>query len=232
MQFFSHAKWQIICVYQWVKNSSFNIFTSCGKSHLHNMENMENMLPHIFIKYTLLLGWIPFWIWIDIWWVCKYKRWYKLCDIAWRLASVLLEIAIRRWVQCGHKEMDMIRNDTQVGCDIKQCSFGTKGHCVPKWISPSPLHHHRQAWTIVTWQDKSMLFFFFLYTKFWPSHPNVAIEMETHPTRQHYPILYCSPGIVLWCCDPYIKQSSKLCLKWFIQMNRAGQLHNVVFTCC
>lgn len=161
MQFFSHAKWQIICVYQWVKNSSFNIFTSCGKSHLHNMENMENMLPHIFIKYTLLLGWIPFWIWIDIWWVCKYKRWYKLCDIAWRLASVLLEIAIRRWVQCGHKEMDMIRNDTQVGCDIKQCSFGTKGHCVPKWISPSPLHHHRQAWTIVTWQDKSMLFFFF-----------------------------------------------------------------------
>ncbi len=31
---------------------------------------------------------------------------------------ILLEVAIRRWVHCSHKGMDMVSNNTQVGCDV------------------------------------------------------------------------------------------------------------------
>ncbi len=31
---------------------------------------------------------------------------------------ILLEVAIRRWVHCSHKEIDMVSNNTQVRCGI------------------------------------------------------------------------------------------------------------------
>jgi len=31
---------------------------------------------------------------------------------------ILLEVAIRGWVHGGHKGMDVVRNDAQVGCGI------------------------------------------------------------------------------------------------------------------
>ncbi len=32
--------------------------------------------------------------------------------------SLSLEVPIRRWVHCSHKEMDMVSNNTLVGCAI------------------------------------------------------------------------------------------------------------------
>ncbi len=39
-----------------------------------------------------------------------------LSFVAWCI--ILLEVAIRRWVHCSHKGMDMVSNNTQVGCGI------------------------------------------------------------------------------------------------------------------
>ena len=38
-------------------------------------------------------------------------RWFELCDMA-------CYSAIKRWVHCGHKGMDMVSNNTQVGCGV------------------------------------------------------------------------------------------------------------------
>ncbi len=35
--------------------------------------------------------------------------------------------SIRRRVHCSHKGMDMVSNNTRVGCGVWQCSIGTKG---------------------------------------------------------------------------------------------------------
>jgi len=48
---------------------------------------------------------------------------------------ILLEVAIRGWVHGGHKGMDMVRNNAQVGCAKKKCANKT---------SPTPSHHHHQ----------------------------------------------------------------------------------------
>lgn len=143
---------------------------------------MENVLPHTFtghfFRCTLLLDYY-FWIWTDICWLCKYKRWSQLCDRTWCPAGVLLEITIRRWVHCDHKDMDMIRNNTRVGCDIKQWSFGTKGHYVrQKRISPSSLHNRQQPDQLLHGRTNRWFcaFFFFCFVFFTPNS-DPAIQM-------------------------------------------------------
>ena len=44
----------------------------------------------------------------------KKPVWDDLSFVTWHI--ILLEVAIWRWVHCGHKAMDMINNNTQVGC--------------------------------------------------------------------------------------------------------------------
>ncbi len=41
-------------------------------------------------------------------------------EMIWALwpCIILLEVAIRRWVNCSHKGMDMVSNNTQIGCGI------------------------------------------------------------------------------------------------------------------
>ncbi len=78
---------------------------------------------------------------------------------------------------------------------FKRCSIGTKvpkvcQEDIPHTITPPP------AWTVETRQDGSMLSCF--YTKLWPFHLNVAAEIETHQTRQRFPIFYC-PVLVSLC---------------------------------
>ncbi len=34
------------------------------------------------------------------------------------LSLILLEVAIRRWVNYSHEGMDMVSNNTQVDCDV------------------------------------------------------------------------------------------------------------------
>ncbi len=66
--------------------------------------------------------------WIEIWWLWRtfelselivmFKKpvWDGLSFVTWCI--ILLEVAIRRWVYCSHKGMDMVSNNTQVGCGI------------------------------------------------------------------------------------------------------------------
>ncbi len=66
--------------------------------------------------------------WIEIWWLwrpfelsevivmLKKTVWDKLSFVAWCI--ILLEVAIRRWVHCSRKGMDMVSNNTQVGCGV------------------------------------------------------------------------------------------------------------------
>ncbi len=63
-------------------------------------------------------------------------------------------VAIRRWVHWSHKGMDMVSNNTHVGCGVML--IGTKGpkvcqENIPHTITPPP------AWTFETRQDGSML---------------------------------------------------------------------------
>jgi len=61
-----------------------------------------------------------------------------------------LEVAIRGWGHGGHKGMDMVRNNAQVGRSFKQSPIGTKGpevcqENIPYTITPPP-----PACTVVT----------------------------------------------------------------------------------
>ncbi len=42
--------------------------------------------------------------------------WYDLSFVTWCI--ILLEVVIRRWVHCNHKGMDMVSNNTEVGCGV------------------------------------------------------------------------------------------------------------------
>ncbi len=80
-------------------------------------------------------------------------RWFELCDMVHYPAGS----SIRQWVHCSHKGMDMVSNNTRVGCGVWQCSIGTKGpkmyqENIPHTITPPP-----PAWTVETRQDGSML---------------------------------------------------------------------------
>lgn len=44
----------------------------------------------------------------------KKPSWDDLHFVNWCI--ILLEAGIRSWVHCGHKDMDMMSNNTQVGC--------------------------------------------------------------------------------------------------------------------
>lgn len=48
--------------------------------------------------------------------------WEDLSIVSWFI--ILLEVAIRRWVHCDHKETDMVSNNSEE--EWKWCSVGTK----------------------------------------------------------------------------------------------------------
>ncbi len=84
----------------------------------------------------------------------KKPVWNDLSFVTWCI--ILLEVAIRRWVHCSHKGMDMVTKNIQAVA-FKQCSIGTKGaklsqENIPHIITPKP-----PAWTVETRQDGSML---------------------------------------------------------------------------
>ncbi len=77
---------------------------------------------------------------------------------------------------------------------FKRCSIGTK--CAKK-ISPTPLHHHHQPEPLR--QGRTDPCFHVLYTKFWLYHLNVAAEIKTHQTRQHFSnLLLSNVGDPVW----------------------------------
>ncbi len=67
---------------------------------------------------------------------------------------------------------------------FKQCSIDTKGPKVCQQNIPTPLHHHHQPEPLR--QVRMDPYFHVLYAKFWPYHLNVAAEIKTYQTRQHF----------------------------------------------
>lgn len=55
---------------------------------------------------------------------------------------MLPDAAIKRCAHCVHRVMDMVSNNTQLGCGIYTRLRGTR--CAKK-ISPTPSHHQHQA---------------------------------------------------------------------------------------
>ncbi len=137
---------------------------------------------------------------------------------------ILLEVAIRRWVHCSHKGMDMVSNNT-ITNDAKLELRGPK--CAKK-ISPAPLHHHHQPEPLR--QGRMDPCFRVIYDKFWPYHLKVAAEIETLKTRQRFSNLLLSnfgepvrilasistPGVVFCCCSPSAAGIAVLCVqRWY-----------------
>ena len=83
--------------------------------HIHDANLPFHHIPKVFY-------------WIEIWWLWRpleyselivmFKKpvWDDLSFVTWHV--ILLEVAIRRWVHCGHKGMDIVSNNTQVGCGV------------------------------------------------------------------------------------------------------------------
>lgn len=49
---------------------------------------------------------------------CLRNQFEMICENFVRWSIILLRAVIRRWVDCSHKGMDMVNNNTQVGCGV------------------------------------------------------------------------------------------------------------------
>ncbi len=113
--------------------------------------------------------------------------------------------SIRRLVHCSHKGMDMVSNNTQVGGRLNDAQLVLRCPKCAKKISPH--HHHHQPEPLR--QGRMDPCFHVLYAKFWPYHLNVAAEIETHQTRQHFSNLLLSNfGEPVWIV------ATVSCLSW------------------
>ncbi len=117
-----------------------------------------------------------------------------------------------------------------------QCSIGTKGPKVCQENIPHTLHHHQPE---PLRQGRINPCFHVLYAKFWPFHLNVAAEIETHQTRQHFynlllsnfgepvfPVLSWQERHLVWssAAVAHLLQGSTCCAF------RDGVLYNLVVT--
>ncbi len=109
----------------------------------------------------------------------KKPVWDDLSFVTWWI--ILLDVH-QKSVLCSHKGMDMVSSP--------KCA---------KKISPTSLHTPPAAWTAETRQDGSMLSC--SLRQILTLHLNVAAEIKTHQTRQHFPIFYCSVLVIL--CELY-----------------------------
>ncbi len=112
----------------------------------------------------------------------KKPVWDYLMFVIWCI--IQLEVAIRRWVHCSHKGMDMVSNNTQVAWCLNDAQLVLRGPKCAKNIFPTLLYHHHQP---EPWRQGMIdPCFHVLYAKFWPYYLNVTAEIETHQTRQHF----------------------------------------------
>ncbi len=109
---------------------------------------------------------------------------------------------------------------------FKQCSIGTK--CAKNIFPPTLLHHHQPEPLRQCGMDPC---FHVLYTKFWPYHLNVAAEIETHQTRQRFPIFYCP--ILESLCKLYPPFPVLSWQEWHPVWSSAAEAHLLQgSTCC
>ncbi len=95
---------------------------------------------------------------------------------------------IRRWVHCSHKGMDMVSNNTQVDCGVlNNPQLVLRGPKCAKKISPTPLHHQQPEPLRQGRMDPCCTLHQILTL-----HLNVAAEIETHQTKQHFSNLLLS----------------------------------------
>ncbi len=103
--------------------------------------------------------------------------------------------SIRRWVHGVIKGWHgQQQYSGRLWC-LNDAQLVLKGPKCAKKIFPTPLHHHQPEPLRQSRMDPC---FHDLYTKFWPYHLNVTVEIEIHQTRQCFPIFYC-PILVSLC---------------------------------
>lgn len=94
----------------------------------------------------------------------------KAIRVQWTHCHVnLLKMAIRRWVQCGHKGTGMLLNR------LLKHLIGTKAPEVCKENIPVFLHHYHQPE-----QNRVDPCLRDVYTKFWPYNLNLTVDIKTH----------------------------------------------------
>ncbi len=132
----------------------------------------------------------------------KKPVWDDLSFVTWCI--ILLELAIRRWVHCSHEGIDGLQ---QYSGRMWRLNNEKLVISVPRKY---PLHHysisiHPEPLS----QGRMGPCFHVLYAKFWPYHPNVAAEIETHQTRQRFSNLLLSNfGEPVWIL------ASVSCSRW------------------
>ncbi len=147
---------------------------------------------------------------------------------------ILLEVSLRRWVHCSHKGMDMVSNNTQVGCGVFiRCSIGTKGPKVCQENIPHTNTTSLNRWDKAGWIHAFMFFTPNSVSTIWMSQA----EVETHQTRQRISNLLLSnfseplwivssvcysyltgaaPGVVFCCWSPSASGFDVLCVqRWY-----------------
>ncbi len=119
-------------------------------------------------------------------------------------------------VHCSHKGMDMVSNNTQVGCGVNDAQLVLRGPKCAKKTSPTPLHDQHQPEPLR--QGRIDPCFHVLYAKFWPYYLNVAAEIKTHQTRQRFSNLLLSNFVL------------RLVSGFMCCVFRDGALHTLVVT--
>ncbi len=100
---------------------------------------------------------------------------------------ILLEVAIRRWVNCSHKGMDMVSNNTQVDCgSLNDAQFLLS---VPRKYPP---HHYTTTTSLNRWDKAGWIHAFMFFT------PNYHPTIWTIRPGNIFPIYYC-PILVILC---------------------------------
>ncbi len=120
----------------------------------------------------------------------KKPVWDDLSFVTWCI--ILLEVAIRSWEHCSHKEMDMVSNNTQVGCGDAQLVL--RGPKCAKNIS----HHYTTTSSLNRWDKAGWIHAFMFFTP----NSNPTIWMSEQKSRLIRPGNVFQSSIVQfwWAC--------------------------------
>ena len=107
------------------------------------------------------------------------------CFVSW--CTIMLEVAIRRWVCCVLVGMYMVSNNAQIGC-------GGPSQCAKKTF-PTPLHHRHQPGLLT--QGRLAPWVFAVAAKFCPYHLYASAEM-------FFPVFNCEVLVSLCPLQPQL----------------------------